>query len=155
MIDSKGQGQWSYARSDRFTGWPARSLCQMAAVSARMRCRTRIRTPAGVLPPCRSRSIWSLQVSKMDSAVWHGLGPYDVVTGATLPAKPGTPPNWQDVFGQAMVKLCQKDNSIVGITAAMPSGTGLKLLEKTMPNRYYDVGIAEEHAVLFACGMAT
>ena len=54
-----------------------------------------------------------------------------------------------------MVKLCQKDNSIVGITAAMPSGTSLKILEKAMPNRYYDVGIAEEHAVLFACGMAT
>ena len=54
-----------------------------------------------------------------------------------------------------MVRLCQKDNSIVGITAAMPSGTGLKALEKAMPNRYYDVGIAEEHAVLFACGMAT
>ena len=86
---------------------------------------------------------------------FHGLGPYDVATGATLPAQPGTPPNWQDVFGQAMVKLCQKDNSIVGITAAMPSGTSLKLLEKAMPNRYYDVGIAEEHAVLFACGMAT
>src|SRR5436189_3220067 len=86
---------------------------------------------------------------------YHGLGPYDVATGATLPAKPGTPPNWQDVFGNAMVKLCQKDNTVVGITAAMPSGTSLKILEKAMPNRYYDVGIAEEHAVLFACGMAT
>jgi 1-deoxy-D-xylulose-5-phosphate synthase len=86
---------------------------------------------------------------------FHGLGPYDAATGATLPAKPGTPPNWQDVFGQTMVKLCQKDNTIVGITAAMPTGTSLKLLEKAMPNRYYDVGIAEEHAVLFACGMAT
>ena len=86
---------------------------------------------------------------------FHGLGPYDANTGATLPAKPGAPPNWQDVFGQTMVKLCQKDSSIVGITAAMPTGTSLKLLEKAMPNRYYDVGIAEEHAVLFACGMAT
>lgn len=86
---------------------------------------------------------------------FHGLGPYDVATGATLPVKTGTPPNWQDVFGQTMVKLCQKDNSIVGITAAMPSGTSLKYLEKAMPERYYDVGIAEEHAVLFACGMAT
>lgn len=86
---------------------------------------------------------------------FHGLGPYDISTGATLPAKPGTPPNWQDVFGNAMVKLCQKDSTIVGITAAMPSGTSLKILEKAMPNRYYDVGIAEEHAVLFACGMAT
>src|SRR5262252_632792 len=86
---------------------------------------------------------------------FHGLGPYDVSTGATLPTKPGTPPNWQDVFGQTMVKLCQKDNSVIGITAAMPSGTSLKILEKAMPNRYYDVGIAEEHAVLFACGMAS
>ena len=86
---------------------------------------------------------------------FHGLGPYDPVTGDTPAVKPGTPPNYQDVFGQTMVKLCQKDNSIVGITAAMPSGTGLKALEKAMPRRYYDVGIAEEHAVLFAAGMAT
>jgi 1-deoxy-D-xylulose-5-phosphate synthase len=86
---------------------------------------------------------------------FHGLGPYDVATGQTSPTKPGTPPNWQDVFGNAMVKLAQKDSTIVGITAAMPSGTSLKILEKAMPERYYDVGIAEEHAVLFACGMAT
>jgi len=86
---------------------------------------------------------------------FHGLGPYDAATGATVPVRAGTPPNWQDVFGQTMVKLCQKDNSVVGITAAMPTGTSLKLLEKAMPHRYYDVGIAEEHAVLFACGMAT
>jgi 1-deoxy-D-xylulose-5-phosphate synthase len=86
---------------------------------------------------------------------FHGLGPYDVATGATLPVQTGTPVNWQDVFGQTMVKLCQKDNTVVGITAAMPSGTSLKILEKAMPHRYYDVGIAEEHAVLFACGMAT
>jgi len=86
---------------------------------------------------------------------FHGTGPYDVQTGASPAPKPGTPPLYQDVFGQTMVKLCQKDNTIVGITAAMPSGTGLKHLEKAMPNRYYDVGIAEEHAVLFAAGMAT
>jgi 1-deoxy-D-xylulose-5-phosphate synthase len=86
---------------------------------------------------------------------FHGLGPYDAQTGDTPPAKPGTPPNYQDVFGQTMVRLCQKDNSLVGITAAMPSGTGLKALEKALPDRYYDVGIAEEHAVIFAAGMAT
>ncbi len=86
---------------------------------------------------------------------FHGLGPYDIQTGDTLPPKPGTPPNYQDVMGQALVKLCQKNNSLVGITAAMPSGTGLKHLEKAMPDRYYDVGIAEEHAVIFAAGMAT
>ena len=86
---------------------------------------------------------------------FHGLGPYDITTGNTPAAKPGTPPAYQDVFGQTMVKLCQKDTSIVGITAAMPSGTGLKALEKAIPQRYYDVGIAEEHAVIFAAGMAT
>jgi 1-deoxy-D-xylulose-5-phosphate synthase len=86
---------------------------------------------------------------------FHGTGPYDVKTGNSPAAKPGTPPAYQDVFGQAMVKLCQKDSSVVGITAAMPSGTGLKHLEKAMPQRYYDVGIAEEHAVIFAAGMAT
>jgi 1-deoxy-D-xylulose-5-phosphate synthase len=85
---------------------------------------------------------------------FHGLGPYDIVTGDPIPAKSGTPPNYQDVFGQALVKLCQKNNDLVGITAAMPSGTGLKFLEKAMPNRYFDVGIAEEHAVIFAAGMA-
>ena len=86
---------------------------------------------------------------------FHGTGPYDVRTGDVLPAKPGSPPNYQDVMGQALVKLCQKDNTLVGITAAMPSGTGLKYLEKAMPDRYFDVGIAEEHAVIFAAGMAT
>jgi len=86
---------------------------------------------------------------------FHGTGPYDVATGDSLPAKPGAPPNYQDVMGQTMVKLCRKDNTLVGITAAMPSGTGLKHLEKAMPDRYYDVGIAEEHAVIFAAGMAT
>jgi 1-deoxy-D-xylulose-5-phosphate synthase len=86
---------------------------------------------------------------------FHGLGPYDAQTGATLPGKPGSPPNYQDVFGQAMVKLAQRDTTLVGITAAMPTGTGLKYLEKALPDRYYDVGIAEEHAVIFAAGMAT
>ncbi|HSH95268.1 MAG TPA: 1-deoxy-D-xylulose-5-phosphate synthase, partial [Roseimicrobium sp.] len=86
---------------------------------------------------------------------FHGLGPYDIKTGATPAAKPGTPPAYQDVMGQTLVKLCQKDNSLVGITAAMPTGTGMKHLEKALPNRYYDVGIAEEHAVIFAAGMAT
>jgi 1-deoxy-D-xylulose-5-phosphate synthase len=86
---------------------------------------------------------------------FHGLGPYDLRTGNPVPAKPGAPPNYQDVFGETLVKLCQKDNTLIGITAAMPSGTGLKHLEKAMPDRYYDVGIAEEHAVVFAAGMAT
>jgi 1-deoxy-D-xylulose-5-phosphate synthase len=86
---------------------------------------------------------------------FHGTGPYDIKTGDSLPAKAGAPPMYQDVMGKTLVKLCQKNNTLVGITAAMPSGTGLKHLEKAMPDRYYDVGIAEEHAVIFAAGMAT
>ncbi len=86
---------------------------------------------------------------------FHGCGPYDIATGNSPATKPGTAPNYQDVFGNALVKMCQKDNTLVGITAAMPSGTGMKALEKAMPKRYYDVGIAEEHAVIFAAGMAT
>ncbi|MBI3882102.1 MAG: 1-deoxy-D-xylulose-5-phosphate synthase [Verrucomicrobia bacterium] len=86
---------------------------------------------------------------------FHGLGPYDVKSGDSPAVKPGTPPNYQDVFGDVMVKLCKKDTTVVGITAAMPSGTGLKKLETAMPERYYDVGIAEEHGVIFAAGMAT
>jgi 1-deoxy-D-xylulose-5-phosphate synthase len=86
---------------------------------------------------------------------FHGTGPYDIETGLAPVPTPGTPPNWQNVFGETMVRLCQKDNSIVGITAAMPSGTSLSVLQKALPDRYYDVGIAEEHAVIFACGMAT
>lgn len=86
---------------------------------------------------------------------FHGLGPYNAQTGETPAAKPGTPPQYQDIMGQTTVRLCQQNASIVGITAAMPSGTGMKHLEKAMPDRYIDVGIAEEHAVIFAAGMAT
>ena len=86
---------------------------------------------------------------------FHGLGPYNAQTGETASAKPGTPPQYQDVMGQTMIRLCQSNPSVVGITAAMPSGTGMKHLEKAMPDRYIDVGIAEEHGVIFAAGMAT
>jgi 1-deoxy-D-xylulose-5-phosphate synthase len=86
---------------------------------------------------------------------FHGLGPYDVATGQTPAPKPGTAPMWQEVFGQTMVKLAKQNKNVVGITAAMPTGTSLKLLENAVPGQYYDVGIAEEHAVIFAAGMAT
>jgi 1-deoxy-D-xylulose-5-phosphate synthase len=90
-----------------------------------------------------------------DPQTFHGCGPFDIATGQPPPKKPGTPPNYQDVFGDAMVRFCQTNNKLIGITAAMPSGTGLAKLQKANPDRYFDVGIAEEHAVLFAAGMAT
>ena len=86
---------------------------------------------------------------------FHGLGPYNAQTGETPAAKPGTPPQYQDVMGQTAVLLCEQHKNIVGLTAAMPSGTGMKHLERALPDRYIDVGIAEEHGVIFAAGMAT
>jgi 1-deoxy-D-xylulose-5-phosphate synthase len=86
---------------------------------------------------------------------FHGASPFDRDTGKGAPAPAGTPPKYQDVMGETLVKLAREDANVIGITAAMPSGTGLNILEKALPKQFFDVGIAEEHAVLFAAGMAT
>jgi 1-deoxy-D-xylulose-5-phosphate synthase len=86
---------------------------------------------------------------------FHGASPFDPVTGESKKAVPGAPPNYQDVFGRAMVRFAKADPNIVGITGAMPSGTGLAELASEVPRQFFDVGIAEEHAVLFAAGLAT
>ena len=83
---------------------------------------------------------------------FHGLGPYDPETGKTKPAGQLT---WSEVFANTLVNLATEDPKIVAITAAMPNGTGLDLFRPHHPKRYFDVGIAEEHAVVFAAGMAT
>jgi 1-deoxy-D-xylulose-5-phosphate synthase len=83
---------------------------------------------------------------------FHGLGPYDAETGET---KPAGQLSYAEVFANTLVGLANKDERIVAITAAMPSGTGLDLFRPHHPKRYFDVGIAEEHAVVFAAGMAT
>jgi 1-deoxy-D-xylulose-5-phosphate synthase len=82
---------------------------------------------------------------------FHGLGPYDPDTGETKPAGQLT---YAEVFATTLSHLADKDERIVAITAAMPSGTGLDLFRPHHPKRYFDVGIAEEHAVIFAAGMA-
>jgi 1-deoxy-D-xylulose-5-phosphate synthase len=83
---------------------------------------------------------------------FHGLGPYDPETGKTEPAGQ---PTYSEVFANTLVQLAGQDERIVAITAAMPNGTGLDLFRPHFPKRYFDVGIAEEHAVVFAAGMAT
>ncbi len=83
---------------------------------------------------------------------FHGLGPYDPETGST---KPAGLPTYSEVFANTLAEMATKDPRIVAITAAMPNGTGLDLFRPVHPTRYFDVGIAEEHAVLFAAGMAT
>lgn len=86
---------------------------------------------------------------------FHGASPFNPDTGKPLPSKPDTPPNYQDVFGKHLTKLARNNRDIIAITAAMPSGTGLNLFQNELPEQFFDVGIAEEHAVLFAAGLAT
>ena len=90
---------------------------------------------------------------------WHAAKPNSIAGGRPAPSKPkaagaAPPPQYTQVFGEAMVRECKRDERVVGITAAMNSGTGLSILQKAMPDRYFDVGIAEQQAVLFAAGMA-
>jgi len=82
---------------------------------------------------------------------FHGLGPYDPETGKTSPGQT----TYSEVFARTLVHLADEDPRVVAITAAMPNGTGLDLFRPSHPRRYFDVGIAEEHAVVFAAGMAT
>ncbi len=83
---------------------------------------------------------------------FHGLGTYKIEDGSTDAT---ATPTCSDIFGRAITDFAKKDPKIVAITAAMPGGTKLEIFKKELPARYYDVGIAEEHAALFACGLAT
>lgn len=85
--------------------------------------------------------------------IFHGIGPFDIATG-TLKAKPSGIKSYTAVFGQTMVQLAEEDDKIVSITAAMPDGTGLSSFARTFPERFFDVGIAEQHALTFAAGLA-
>lgn len=84
---------------------------------------------------------------------FHGVGTFDVISGQVKKDE-GAPPTYTEVFGQTLVKLAAENPNITAITAAMPGGTGLKVFAEKFPNRYFDVGIAEEHAVTLAAGMA-
>ena len=84
----------------------------------------------------------------------HASSPFDKKTGKAL-SKPGSLPSYTKIFGEALVEIAKDNPMVVGITAAMPDGTGLDLLQQAIPDRYFDVGIAEEHAVTFAAGLAT
>ncbi len=85
---------------------------------------------------------------------WHGLAAYDPVTGEAR-KKPSGPPSWTQVFGDALSAIGEEREDFVAITAAMPSGSGTAIFEKRFPGRFFDVGIAEGHAVTFAGGLAT
>ncbi|MFC0262489.1 1-deoxy-D-xylulose-5-phosphate synthase [Fontibacter flavus] len=94
---------------------------------------------------------------KGNKTTWHAPGLFDKVTGEIYKKTPTTPqaPKYQDVFGHTLVELAKENDKIMGITPAMPSGSSLNIMMKEMPDRAFDVGIAEQHAVTFSAGLAT
>jgi 1-deoxy-D-xylulose-5-phosphate synthase len=92
-----------------------------------------------------------------NKTTWHAPGTFDKLTGEIYKKTPSTPqaPKYQDVFGHTMIELAEKDPRIMGVTPAMPSGSSMNLMMAAMPDRAFDVGIAEQHAVTFSAGMAT
>jgi 1-deoxy-D-xylulose-5-phosphate synthase len=91
--------------------------------------------------------------AELDKRTFHGCGPFELENGK-IEFTPGTRPTFSDAFGDALTKLADRDKKIIGITAAMPDGTKLSKFAKKHPDRYFDVGIAEGHAVCFAAGAA-
>ena len=93
-----------------------------------------------------------------DQTVWHAPGEFNVETGERVESRESrvesVPPLWQEVFGNTLLELAKQDEKVVGITPAMPSGCSMSILQKEMPERVFDVGIAEGHAVTFSAGLA-
>ena len=95
------------------------------------------------------------KIAEQDATVWHAPGKYDPVSGERLKVScEGLPPRFQDVFGETLVELAEKNPKIVGVTPAMLTGCSMDKLKKVFPERTFDVGIAEGHAVTFSAGMA-
>ena len=89
-----------------------------------------------------------------DQTVWHAPGEFNVSNGERLSVSGDGTPLWQEVFGETLLELAKKNEKIVGITPAMPSGCSMSIMQKELPDRVYDVGIAEGHAVTFSAGLA-
>ncbi|MEL7428803.1 MAG: 1-deoxy-D-xylulose-5-phosphate synthase, partial [Pseudomonadota bacterium] len=107
-----------------------------------------------VLIHCITRKGHGYAPAEASADKYHGVSKFDVVTGAQAKSIPNAP-SYTKVFGQALAQEADHDDKIVGITAAMPSGTGMDIFEKSHPKRMFDVGIAEQHAVTFAGGLAS
>ncbi len=110
------------------------------------------RVKGAVLIHAQTQKGKGYQPAERHPARFHGAEPFDIETG--LPSHPRTVPNYTDIFSTVMCKLGARDERIVAVTAAMPDGTGLKRFHNMYPERFFDVGIAEEHAVTFAAGLA-
>ena len=93
--------------------------------------------------------------AEADQVGYHAQSSFDLTTGKSIPSSKPKPSSYSKIFGQTLLKICEQDSKVVGITAAMATGTGLDLLQKNIPSQYVDVGIAEQHAVTLAAGMAS
>ncbi len=107
-----------------------------------------------VLIHCVTHKGYGYEPAQGDPLKYHGVTPFEIPSGQ-MKKSSGGPPSWTSVFSDALIQLARSDQRIVGITAAMAGGTGLDRFEKVYPDRFYDVGIAEQHAVTFAGGLAT
>src|SRR6187455_1232173 len=107
-----------------------------------------------IIVHCRTQKGKGYEPAEKSADKYHGVVKFDVATSVQAKAKSNAPA-YTKVFGESLIKEAQKDDKIIGITAAMPSGTGIDLFEKVFPTRTFDVGIAEQHAVTFAAGLAT
>lgn len=110
--------------------------------------------PGPKLLHCKTKKGKGYRPAEEEQTVWHAPGRFDVNTGERAQEGGGLPLKYQDVFGEYLLQLAREDERIVGITAAMPSGTSLGIMQRELPERVFDVGIAEGHAVTFAGGLA-
>ena len=106
-----------------------------------------------VLLHCVTKKGKGYPLAEQMPIAYHGPGKFDLATGKMLPAKPA-PPAYTKIFGKSLLKLAEEDPRVVAITAAMPEGTGTDMIRDRFPKRYFDVGLAEQHAVTFAGGLA-
>ena len=115
------------------------------------------RIPGPKLLHCITKKGKGYSLAEKHQTKWHATGKFDIESGESLGSKSvkKSPPKYQDVFGNTIVELAEKNEKIMGITPAMPSGSSLNIMMKKMPDRAFDVGIAEQHAVTFSAGLAT
>ena len=92
--------------------------------------------------------------AEADQVGYHAQSSFNLTTGKSIPSSKPKPVSYSKIFGQTLLKICEQDSKVIGITAAMATGTGLDLLQKSIPDQYIDVGIAEQHAVTLAAGMS-
>jgi 1-deoxy-D-xylulose-5-phosphate synthase len=106
---------------------------------------------------CQTKKGKGFKQAEINQTKWHAPGLFNKETGELIKSKSAKPqpPKYQDVFGHTLVELAEKNEKIIGITPAMPSGSSMNIMMEKMPDRAYDVGIAEQHAVTFSAGMAT